>query len=183
MRATTMPISRPVRSGRGSCGRRGFFGGAVPVPLVCCGMVLSEMPAVAPVGLDLPETGEEALILAVAELLRHEPAVVDFPGMTQDLLIRQRDKPPLLGNGIALPHARTKAVTEPLLAVARSLSVVPFGPEAVPVRLVFLFVIPSARAHESLAMTAMLARMLRSSSTVEGLLAARDEEAFRRFLK
>jgi mannitol/fructose-specific phosphotransferase system IIA component (Ntr-type) len=146
-------------------------------------MVLTEMPAAAPVALDLPEDGEKELILAVAGLLKHEAAVVDFAEMTGDLLERQRDKPPLLGNGIALPHARTKGVTAPLLAMARSRGEVPFGPEAVPVRLVFLFVIPSARAHESLAMTAMLARMLRNPATVEGLLAARDEEAFRNCLK
>jgi mannitol/fructose-specific phosphotransferase system IIA component (Ntr-type) len=146
-------------------------------------MVLSEMLAAAPVGLDLPEAGEDALILAVADLLRHLPAVVDFSEMTGDLLLRQRDKPPLLGNWIALPHARTKGVTEPLLAIARSRAVVPFGPELKSIRLVFLFVIPSARAHESLAMTAMLARMLRSPATVEGLLEAHDEESFRKFLK
>jgi mannitol/fructose-specific phosphotransferase system IIA component (Ntr-type) len=133
--------------------------------------------------LDLAETEEESLILAVAALLKHNPAVVNFKEMTHDLLLRQRDKPPLLGNGIAIPHARTHAVTEPLMAIARNDSAIPFGPNAELIKLVFLFVIPCSRAHESLAMTAMLARMLRNPSTVEGLMAAQNEETFRSCLQ
>jgi len=146
-------------------------------------MALSNMPAVAPVVLDLPETEEEPLILAVAKLLDKDPAVIDFAAMTEDLLIRQRDKPPLLGSGVALPHARTRAVTQSLLAIARSRSPVSFGPAAEPVRLVFLFVIPCGKAHESLAMSAMLARMLRNPNTIERLLSAPDEKTFRKCLQ
>ena len=146
-------------------------------------MEWSNLPALAPVGLDLTETEEEDLILSVAGLLKHDPAVTDFDGMVRDLLIRQREGPPLLGNGIALPHARSSCVSRTLLAIARSRSEVPFGPSSEAVRLIFLFVTPSCRPHESLAMTAILARMLRHPPILEALLSATDPESFRSHLR
>lgn len=141
------------------------------------------MTAAAPVRLDLEVADETSLVLTVAGLLNNHPDVVDFQQMTEDLLIRQRDKPPLLGNGIALPHARTRGVAAPLLAIARTRDPIAIGPDNEPVTLVFLFVIPCHRAHESLEVSAMLARMLRNPTTIDQLLAAPDEAAFRTFLR
>lgn len=131
----------------------------------------------APVLLDLDETTEAGTIRAVANLLSGEPGITNHPRFVEAVLERQKINPPLLGNGIALPHARCASVREIVFAAARCRRPVTFGDT--PVKLVFLFGVPPARIAEYLAMTAALARRLRDPEVVEALLRAPDAAAFR----
>lgn len=144
-------------------------------------MSLSILNADVPVLLGLHAATEEEAIRTLAMALREHPEVPDPEGFTEAVLERQRINPPLLGNGIALPHARTPKVGEMVFAIARTAGPVLFG--AVPVRLIFLYGIPPHRVAEHLATTAALARKLRDPGVVEALLHAEDEEVFRRILR
>jgi mannitol/fructose-specific phosphotransferase system IIA component (Ntr-type) len=139
------------------------------------------LPPEAPISLDLEASGEEQAIRAVAALLTGKAGIRDEAAFIGSVLERQKINPPLLGNGIALPHARTGAVSEIVFAVARCRAPVAFSGAAV--SLVFLFGAPPDRIAEYLAMTAALARRLRDPRVVEGLMAAPDEDSFRSILE
>lgn len=138
----------------------------------------SVLPSNAPLLLDLDVATEQEAITAVTELLRGHPDVIDHAAFVDAVFERQKINPPLLGSGIALPHARTPQVKEVVFAVARCVRPVSFGNDATPVRLIFLYGIPPHRVAEHLATTAALARKLRDPVVVAGLLAAGDATAF-----
>jgi fructose PTS system EIIA component len=141
----------------------------------------SFLPSDAPITLDLEPGGEEQAIRAVADLLAGKTGIRDQAAFIGAVLERQKINPPLLGSGIALPHARTAAVSEIVFAAARCRTPVYFS--GTPVSLVFLFGVPPERIAEYLAMTAALARRLRDSRVVADLMAAPDETSFRSILE
>ncbi|HEY8961347.1 MAG TPA: PTS sugar transporter subunit IIA [Luteolibacter sp.] len=136
------------------------------------------LPSDAPLSLDLDASEESDAIVATAELLRGHPDILDHAAFVEAILERQKINPPLLGSGIALPHARTSKVKEIVFAVARCARPVPFGDQAIPVRLIFLYGIPPHRVAEHLATVAALARKLRNQAVIDGLLAAPDAATF-----
>ena len=136
----------------------------------------------APVWLDLAASSEEEVIRQLIGRLRDCAEVRDPEAFERAVLERQKLQPPLLGNGVALPHARTPAVTEMVLAMGRCREPVPFGPERVPIRLVFLYGVPARCITGYLDDVAHLTRSLRKPGTLEALLAARDEATFRSVL-
>ncbi len=145
-------------------------------------MLTCTLPHDAPVTLDLASDSESGLIREVAALLAGQPAVVSQGRFVEAVLERQKLNPPLLGGGVALPHARTPAVSEIVFAAGRCAEPVPFGGTQTPVRLVFLFGVPPHRITEYLAMTAFLARRLRDPAVLAGLMQAPDAESFRALL-
>lgn len=138
----------------------------------------SVLPPNAPIILDLDASNEHDAIRAVADLLKGHSDVTDHDAFLAAVLERQKINPPLLGNGIALPHARTSVVKEVVFAVARCRQAIPFGEVGAPVRLIFLYGIPPHRVSEHLATTAALARRLRDPAIVESLLKAEDATHF-----
>lgn len=145
-------------------------------------MAISLLTPETPLVLDLDAVMEEAAILELAGYLDGHPDVSDLTAFTKAVLERQKINPPLLGSGIALPHARTSAVKEVVFAVARTRVPISFGEANCPVRLIFLYGIPPHRVAEHLATTAALARKLRDPTVLAALLDAADEEAFRQVL-
>jgi fructose PTS system EIIA component len=141
----------------------------------------SYLPPDSPVTLGLEATGEEQAIRAVAALLDGKTGIRDHEAFIHAVLERQKINPPLLGSGIALPHARTAAVSEIVFAAARCQTPVDFS--GTPVSLVFLFGVPPNRIAEYLAITAALARRLRDPRVVADLMAAPDEVSFRSILE
>jgi len=146
------------------------------------------MPAVTVTGkarivLGVEATTEEGVIKEMIRLLAGCPEVRDLQGLQRAVLARQKLQTPLLGNGVALPHARTAAVTEIVMAIGRCPEPVAFGPDKTPVRLVFLYGVPAHCISEYLAAVAQLARALKKAGTIEALLAAPDEARFRKVLQ
>ena len=85
----------------------------------------SFLPPDAPITLDLEAAGEEQAIRAVADLLAGKDGIRDQAAFVGAVLERQKINPPLLGSGIALPHARTAAVSEIVFAAARGMGGAP----------------------------------------------------------
>lgn len=136
----------------------------------------------APPLLDVVVSNERDAILRTAGILSGCPDVVDPVGFLEAVFDRQRINPPILGNGIAMPHARTPLVREIVCVAARCAEAVPFGEEKKPVRLIFLFGIPPHRISQYLAMMAALVKRLRTPHVLEGLLSAATAEDFQRWL-
>ena len=135
-----------------------------------------------PLLLWMEESTEGEVIKRMIQSLAGRAGVRDLKGLERAVLERQKLLPPLLGNGVALPHARTAAVTEIVLAIGRIKEPVPFGPDKVPVSLVFLYGVPTQCIGEYLAAVARLTRLLKTPGMLDALLTAPDEESFRQLM-
>jgi mannitol/fructose-specific phosphotransferase system IIA component (Ntr-type) len=145
-------------------------------------MTLPDLSMNAPLQLDLDAATEHDAIAETAAPLDGSKSVVDCGPFLQAVFDRQRINPPVLGCGIALPHARTALVREIVCAASRCREPVLFGPEETPVRLIFLFGIPPDRIGEYLALTAALVKRLRNPEVLAGLMSAETAVDFRRWL-
>src|SRR5262249_9729493 len=93
--------------------------------------------------------------------------VRDLDLLRETLLLRERLAPSAIGKGVAIPHARSLAVIEPRLVVARSRRGLAWGAsDGGPVQIVLLALSPSERSevahHEFLARAVGVARLQRN---------------------
>jgi len=132
------------------------------------------------VALNLVAGGGEEVIRALHERLGDAAgAVLDAPLLLEELLARARLASVCIAPEVALPHARTAAVSRIVLAVGRTAGPVAFDAEHPKVRLAFLIGTPREQVAEYLAMVATLSRMLRDPLTRAALLTAPTETEFR----
>jgi mannitol/fructose-specific phosphotransferase system IIA component (Ntr-type) len=123
-------------------------------------------------------TGEEAIRALQGELGAAAGGVADEATFLTDLLDRARLASVCIAPEVAMPHARTAAVSRMVLAVGRTVQGCAFDAEHPGVRLIFLIGTPRESAAEYLKMVAALSRMLRVATVREGLLAAKNEAEF-----
>lgn len=142
-----------------------------------------EISSAASVVLDLATKTEEGVIKELVERTAASHDGVDAGLWLKAVMERQKMLPPLLGGRVALPHARTSAVKQLTLSVGRCRHEVAFGPEALPVKLVFLFGVPPDCISQYLGAVAQLTRLLKVPGRVDHLLAAENEDTFRELLK
>ena len=130
------------------------------------------------IALHLKSTKRTAALNEIARLLDGHPQVTNFAGFYDELLARDRLDTTCLGNGIALPHARTEHVKAMVLAVGRSDAGITVDDNSEPVRLFFMLGTPKSSPGDYLAVVSALCRVLRESATREALLAATTPEEF-----
>ncbi|RPF33954.1 fructose-specific PTS transporter subunit EIIC [Streptomyces sp. TLI_185] len=144
-----------------------------------CGDVLSGYltEQTVKVGLDAQE--KEAAIREMADLLAGSGEVADVDELVRTALRREEQGTTGLGEEIAIPHAKTDAVTAPVVGFARSDEGVEWGSmDGTKARLVFMIAVPEAAAgDEHLRILALLSRKLTDAGFRERLTAARDERA------
>ncbi|WP_432588042.1 fructose-specific PTS transporter subunit EIIC [Streptomyces sp. HD1123-B1] len=121
--------------------------------------------------------GKDAAIRAMAALLTGTGQVTDADGLVTAALAREAQGTTGLGEEIAIPHAKTDAVTAPLVGFARSEEGVEWGaPDGTKARLIFMIAVPEAAAgDEHLRILALLSRKLMSPEFRERLLTAPDK--------
>jgi fructose-specific phosphotransferase system IIA component len=103
--------------------------------------------------------------------------VIDQEKFANDIVQREKDFPTGLENGTALPHARTTAVTDLIMAFGRCQTGVDFGaPDSKPAHLVFLFGVPRDEVKDYLKTIAQLSRMLQDIKFKDRLNHAKQPE-------
>ncbi|ADI07573.1 PTS system, fructose subfamily, IIC subunit [Streptomyces bingchenggensis BCW-1] len=132
----------------------------------------------------LAADGKEAAIREMAELLTTSGKVADVAELVRAALAREEQGTTGLGEEIAIPHAKTDAVTEPVVGFARSPEGIEWGAlDDTKAKLVFMIAVPEAAAgDEHLRILALLSRKLMSAEFRERLLEAADEAAILRVL-
>lgn len=91
-----------------------------------------------------------------------------------DVLARDRQHSTGIGGGIAIPHACTTGVCQPLLAIGRCVSGLDFQAlDSEPVKLIFLLLGPKSAAGLHLKILARLAHILRTKGAGDLLLQAK----------
>jgi mannitol/fructose-specific phosphotransferase system IIA component (Ntr-type) len=127
-------------------------------------------------------SGDSAVRVLHESLVSASDAITDPAGFLRDLEQRMQLAPICIANDIALPHARTNAVSRMVLGVARAREPIAFDATHREVRLIFLIGTPKNAVTGYLQAVAALSRMLRNPSTRAGLYSATDEAEFRALL-
>ena len=117
-------------------------------------------------------------ITEVAQLLNGHPDLADFASFHDALLARERLESTYIGNGVALPHARTDHARSTVLAVGRSASGIRFENGDQPVRLIFVVATPKSQPGDYLALVGSLCRVLKDPAVRSALLTATTAEEF-----
>ncbi|MCX4811497.1 fructose-specific PTS transporter subunit EIIC [Streptomyces sp. NBC_01239] len=127
----------------------------------------------------LDADGKEAVIREMAGLLARTGKVVDVEELVATALRREAQGTTGLGEEIAIPHAKTDAVSAPVVGFARSAEGVEWGSlDGTKARLVFMIAVPEAAAgDEHLRILALLSRKLMDAAFRERLSAAEDASA------
>ncbi|MDI1247870.1 MAG: PTS sugar transporter subunit IIA [Lacunisphaera sp.] len=139
---------------------------------------LSSLLAPSRILLHLQSTKRTTALNEVAKLLENDPNVASFQGFYNELLARERLDTTCLGNGIALPHARTEHVKKIVIAVGRSDTGVHFENGDQNVRLMFVLGTPKSNPGDYLMLVGSLCRLIKDAPQREALLAAPTAEAF-----
>ncbi|MER5891010.1 PTS fructose transporter subunit IIABC [Streptomyces sp. NPDC001941] len=127
----------------------------------------------------LAASDKEAAIRELAAMLATTGNVADEEELVRTALRREAQGTTGLGEEIAIPHAKTDAVTSPTVGFARSDEGVEWGSlDGTKAKLIFMISVPEAAAgDEHLRILALLSRKLMDTGFRERLMAAPDEAA------
>ncbi|MGQ0464961.1 MAG: PTS sugar transporter subunit IIA [Sporichthyaceae bacterium] len=124
--------------------------------------------------LDVKDRTEATRVLA--ERLAAAGRVSDLQEFLADLAAREAQLPTGLEGGIAVPHARSAAVTVPTVAFARSTPGIDWGASDGPAHLIFLIAAPAGGGNDHMRILASLARKLVNAAFKQSLLDASTPE-------
>jgi PTS system fructose-specific IIC component len=129
------------------------------------------------VSLDAALGGDKSeVIRALAARVVAEGRATDAQALFDDAWAREEKDETGLPGGIAIPHAKSAAVTTPSLAFARLKPGVDFGAPDGAADLVFLIAAPADAAEAHLAVLSKLARSLMQADFTAGLRAAATDD-------
>jgi Kef-type K+ transport system membrane component KefB/mannitol/fructose-specific phosphotransferase system IIA component (Ntr-type) len=123
---------------------------------------------------------------AIAELARAAAAAlpVDAAAIESSAWLREQTLPTGIGNGLALPHARTDAVTEPAVVVGLSEDGIDFdAPDGEPAQVILLVLTPKADAGVQLEIAAEVGRLFLQPGVREKAVRARSFAEFLALVK
>ncbi|WP_028280524.1 fructose-specific PTS transporter subunit EIIC [Arthrobacter sp. H5] len=117
-----------------------------------------------------------AVIRRLAEQVTSAGRASQVEGLYADALAREEKTATGIPGGIAIPHCRSTAVTQPTLAMARLDPPVDFGAKDGPADLVFFIAAPEGADQEHLKLLSKLARSLIKKDFTAALRAAATRE-------
>ncbi|MCF6509237.1 PTS lactose transporter subunit IIC [Blastococcus sp. MG754426] len=120
-------------------------------------------------------TDKAAVVRRLAELVAAAGRATDADALRGDVLAREAQAATGLPGGIAIPHCRSEAVTEPSLAFARLSPAVDFGAPDGPADLAFLIAAPAHGDADHLTLLTALARALVRPEFVASLRSATSD--------
>jgi len=139
--------------------------------------------------LNLKATGKEEAIKELGSLIRKAKEITNYEKFLKDVLEREKLNTTGIGEGVALPHARTDAVTGFVIAFGRSENGIDFEAlDRKKAKLLLLMGTPrKAGLDEYLVLLAHLTRLLKRESFRKSLLKAENPaeviDIFKKFEK
>ena len=127
--------------------------------------------------LDIESIDKDELINKMADLIAQDPKVLDADQMKKAIFVRETSMSTGIGNGIAIPHARTDAVTDFVVAFARIHSGVEYESlDQKPVKLAFMIVAPATEDKRYIKLLSRLVLRMKNDDFIQSLLSANSRE-------
>lgn len=121
----------------------------------------------------LPGTTKAEVLDNLVTLLRGQPQVKDLEDVRRAVLAREKVMSTGVGKRLALPHAKTNAVTDTVAAFAVTISPIDFGAiDNESVRLLFLLVGTEEAKSQHIKLLSRVSRLMNRDSFRERLLSA-----------
>ncbi len=135
------------------------------------------------IALNIEPATKQQVIEKMLSLVAAHVGVTNIGKLKEDVLRREQEMSTGIGRKIALPHAKTDAVTEPVLAFATLKSDLNFDSiDNEPVRLIFLLATPEEMLAEHLKLLGRITRLAGRDELRDRLvLAASPEEVLELF--
>lgn len=124
------------------------------------------------VNLDLYASDKTEAILQMAQMVVTAGRGTDVNQIVSDVLARDEMGTPQV-DGVAIPHARSKGVTQSSVVVARTNGVV-FDPEEGPADVLFMILVPDGDSNEHIEILSGLARRLMNPEFTASLRSTTD---------
>lgn len=130
------------------------------------------------IALDLKATRKEEVFSEMTRLLAAQGKVSDEQQFIKDLWAREELDNTGFEEGVALPHAKSAAVSTPAVAIGISRSGIDYGAEdGKPSRLFFMIASPAGGANHHIEVLAELSAKLIEEGFIDALLAAKSPAA------
>lgn len=132
---------------------------------------------------DLKGKSRRDVIVEMVDLLVKAGLVKDKARVIEAIMEREKLMSTGIGNGVAIPHAKTNACAKLCAAFGRSPGV-PFDAlDEKPVKLVFLLVTPEAETGPHISALARISRLLKHKVFKDALLSAKGEAEIYRIIE
>ena len=141
-------------------------------------LALSDLLHESHIDLDLRTRTLTTALQKLIKLLEADVEIREPDRFLEQVLQREKASPTYVENEVAFPHARTELVDRIVLAIGRSRSGIPFGPNGEKASLIFLIGVPRQMISDYLVCVGMLARMLKNAEVRQGLLYAETAADF-----
>lgn len=133
--------------------------------------------------LNSDKTKPDTILEEMIDVLVSEGIVIDREQFKQDVKARELQASTGIGDGIAMPHAKSKAVSKPAIVFLRSLEHIDYHSiDGQPVYLFFLIAVPDAGYDTHLKIIGDLATKLMNQDVIEVLRTSDDVDAVFRVL-
>ncbi len=128
-------------------------------------------------------TSKKKILEMVANLISDEVPAINAKDLFSSLIFRERLGTTGLGRGVAIPHCRNKACTEPIGLFIRLDEPVDFeSVDHSPVDLVFALVVPEEETQEHLNILRVLASRFQSDSLLHKMREANNATALYNYI-
>jgi fructose-specific phosphotransferase system IIA component len=129
-------------------------------------------------------SNKDEAIIALVDTLKGAPGVKNLEEIKKSVLEREKILSTGVGNGFAIPHAKTNAVEGFLLAVAKLAEPIDFNShDGKPVRLIFLLVGKENMVSEHIKMLSRISRLINNDEFREKLFKSTSAEELYELLK
>jgi mannitol/fructose-specific phosphotransferase system IIA component (Ntr-type) len=134
--------------------------------------------------LDERYADKEELLEALTRAAGRSSRVKDPAAAREAIFEREELSSTGMGFGVAMPHARVKSVTFPVLGFVRLTEGVDYGsPDGLPVRLVFLLLTPSSNPELNVQLLGKLSRICQTEENRRRLLDLEKTGDFLAFIR
>ena len=128
--------------------------------------------------INLENTTKNEAIRELAEVLKSNPNIKDFDKYLDEVFVREEQASTGVGRGAAIPHARTDALSDFVVAVGRAPAGIDFDAvDGQPVKVIVLMGTPIAKVRSYLKVLAHISHLLKKDHFLESLLDAKDAAA------
>lgn len=126
----------------------------------------------------IAEVSKERLFETIARIFCDDQQSLPYDEVLERLIAREKLGSTGMGQGIAIPHCRISHCTKPLGSLLTLEEAIPFNaPDAVPVDLLFVLLVPVHAHQEHLDILANIAQLISQADICEQLRASRDDRA------